>query len=113
MSRDKTLIDDSYGFRTYHEYDELTDETIISYEQDSTPILEHNKALANDDDYTKAGIKDGFWHYAEIPNELIVKWLIEDGIDVYDREHAKAVFRKINDPEYLYLRTTSKKHNAR
>lgn len=82
----------------------------LTHEQDMTPIIEANKMMANDTDYTKAGMKADWWHYARIPNNLIHKWLVEEGIDVFDKNHKKKVFQKLNDPEYRFLKTTGKKH---
>lgn len=95
---------------TTFDYDHVTDMTIIGREQDISGILEMNKLLANSDEYTKHGFKEDWWHYATIPNIVIEKWLNEDGIDVYNKEHRKAVYKKLNQPEYRYLKTTSKMH---
>ena len=88
-----------------------SDETVrIIHHQDVTPIIERNKAFANDDDKTKRGIKKGWWHYASIPNTLIVKWKQELGIDLFDRNDQKKVMKLLKQPEYKFLRTTSKVH---
>lgn len=102
------------GATTYFDYVPETDTTqIITEFDDVAPLLELNKAMQNDDDFTKKGIKNGWWLYASIPNSLIHKWLIEDGINVYRREDEKRVFRKLNSPEYRYLKTTTKFHEVR
>ena len=98
------------GMTTTFDYDPMTDVTTIGREQDVTAILEANKRLQNDDGYTREGFKDCWWHYATIPNIVIEKWMNEDGIDVYNKEHNKAVFKKLNQPEYRYLKTTNKIH---
>ena len=95
---------------TWHSYDEQTDETIISYTADSTPILEQNKSIANDTDISKQGIKDGFWLYASIPVEVQLQWLINDGIDVYNKHHGPRISQKLEDPDYRYLKTTHLHH---
>ena len=73
-------------------------------------ILEWNKAKANDEDATRKGMKDDWWHYARIPNIVALKWLNEHGVNIYDRNHQKAMFRLLNSPEYKYLKTTDKVH---
>ena len=98
------------GISTWFEYIPESDLTIISRLQDVEGILELNKAMAKDTDYTKQGFKDGWWHYASIPNVLIEKWKTEHNIDVYKKEDWPAVFKKLNDPEYRYLKTTAKWH---
>lgn len=101
------------GISEWHSYDEDTDTTRIRSEGDCEPFMERSKNLANDADFSKEGIKSDFWMYASIPPAIQVKWLIEDGIDVYKREHAKRVFKKLADPEYLHLKCTSGKHLAK
>lgn len=110
MSKELFSFDPLTGMRVYFDYDESNDTTVLQYEQDVEPLLEMNKALANDDGYWKQGVKDEFAHYAQIPNAVIMQWLIEDGIDVYKEEDWPAVARKLNDPEFRYLKVTSKKH---
>ncbi len=102
------------------DYDPLTREAVyfemkdgiatLHQTQDVSHIIEANKMMANDDDYTKGGIKKDWWHYARIPNNLIFKWLKEEGIDVFNKDHKKKVFQKLNDPQYRHLKVTTKKH---
>ena len=87
-----------------------TDTAIIYSEQDVGLILDINKALANDGDITKRGIKECWWRYFTIPNIVIEKWLNEYGLDVYNKDHWKDVFKKVNEPEWKWLKTTSKMH---
>lgn len=93
-------------------YFEMDDDGIatLHHHQDVGHILELNKMMSSDDDYTKRGMKQDWWHYARIPNNLIFKWLKEEGIDVFNKDHEKAVFKKLNSPEYRYLKVTTKKH---
>lgn len=95
---------------TWHSYDEATDETIISYTSNSAPVIERNKLLANDPDFSHDGIKDGMWLYASIPVEVQLKWLIEDGIDIRNPEHGARMSEKLCDPMYRYLKTTTRNH---
>jgi hypothetical protein len=99
------------GITTSVDYIPDTDTTVVYREQsDVNLILDANKALQNDDDVTKKGIKKGWWHYAQIPNIIIEKWLNEHGVDIYNKDHEKAVFKLLNRPEYRYLKTTAKMH---
>ena len=109
---DKRLLshDPITGLFTYHSYDSQTNESIISYEADSRPILEENKLQANDDDFTKEGIKRGMWKYASIPVEVQMDWLINHGVDIYNKDHAAKMSKLLNDPEYRHLKTTHKNH---
>lgn len=98
LSREAVYFEYADGVMTLHQ------------EQDMTHIIEANKMMANDDDYTKNGMKQDWWHYARIPNALIFKWKVEEGIDVFNKAHKKAVFAKLNDPMYKFLKVTDKKH---
>lgn len=57
--------DDFQGITEIFHYDELTGNAYIETLQNVQPILDENKALQNDDDFTKKGIKHEFWKYAK------------------------------------------------
>ena len=107
----KRIIDyDPYtGVTTTFDYDHSNDITIIGREQDIQPALERNKALQLDEQYSKDGIKASWWHEAFIPNIVIEKFKNEFGLDIFNKNHIGAIKKKLNDPEYLYLRTTASK----
>lgn len=75
--------------------------TLIRSGQICDPVLELNHALRT------SGRKQrpDWWHVAQIPLEIVTKWLIEDGVNVLDGEHQDYLARKLNDPEWAYLRT--------
>ena len=99
------------GITTYCDYNSVTDvTTVISEYDDVSANLELNKALANDPEYWAKGVKAGLAHYAHIPNSIVTKWLIEDGVNVLDRNDERKVYRLLNSPEYKYLKTTTKMH---
>ncbi len=75
----------------------------ITGSQDVEPFLDANKVLFNEGDgYTPS--RD-MRRVATIPNIIAEKWLIEEGIDVHNRDHWPAVKRKLNSNEWRYLRT--------
>ena len=113
MNKRLLSVDPATGLMTWHSYDSQTDETVISYSADSKPVLERNKEMAKMDDFTKHGIKQEFWMYASIPVEVQLDWLINKGIDVHNRDHAKKVFELVNSPDYRYLKTTSLYHEPK
>jgi len=94
------------GITQYFHYDETDGKWGIESVQDVEPFLDRNKARQNDENYSKNGIKNDFWHVAHIPNVVIERWLRE-GIDVYNKDHIKKVRAKLNDPDYRYLKATS------
>jgi hypothetical protein len=71
--------------------------------QDVTPIVETNKTLQNLG--RDAWRKQGDWRLeASIPIGIQYKWLTEYGIDVWNPNHKPAVIKKLNDPEWRYLK---------
>ena len=97
----------------YHSYDDLTKETVIEEIQDVSHFLEVNKNTQNHDvggggglnEYSRKGIKKSWWHVASIPNSVIMKWKRDFGVDVFNKDHTKAIKKLLNDPEWRYLRT--------
>ena len=95
------------GIKTFVEYNAADDLIVVKEEQDVTSLLDRNKALFNEPDHRKHGMKECFMHAATIPPILIHKWLKEEGIDFFKKEHWPRVQKKLNDPEYRYLRTST------
>lgn len=110
----KRVLDyDPYtGITTNFDYIPETDTTIIEREQDVSVILDANKAIQNETWISQKGIKDGWWLYGQIPMIVIEKWINEYGVDVFNKDHQKAVFKLLNDPQYRYLKTTTKMHRG-
>lgn len=72
--------------------------------QDVEPILEWNKAV-RDMPQPRAGT---FRHVGTIPCVVLEKWIHDDGAKILamrQREFAKYVKRKLNDPDWAYLKT--------
>lgn len=111
---DKRLFDYDplTGVTEYFHYDEATDTTTIETVQDVEPFLDVSKGLANDDSYTKDGIKNEMWHYASIPVGIQMKLLVEHGVDVYNKDHARKMFQLL-DQEYPALKNTRKHHRPK
>jgi hypothetical protein len=80
---------------------------VLHYSHDAESVLENNKALAGCPDLTtiKTPGEVDMWHVAEIPIGIQYKWLIEHGIDVYNRDHWPKVRQLLNSNEWRYLRT--------
>ncbi len=96
------------GVVTYFDYDPMKDEVRLTSMQDVSGFLEHQKRLANDEDYSKKGIKADWWHYASIP-AVIEMELKKKGIDLYDKNATKRIIKEINE-NYPYLKATGKRH---
>lgn len=94
------------GITEYFHYDEKSGKWAIETVQDVELLLDLNKAKQNNTDYSKDGMKREWWHVATIPPVIQLKWLREDGIDIYNKDHWPRVKQKLNDPDWKYLRTS-------
>lgn len=93
---------DINGLVTEFHSDAMDDAVTIRRVQDVQPILEANKRLySQDDGYTPS--RD-LKRVASIPLSVIEEWM-KEGINIFDKNCAAAIRRKLNDPQYLYLRT--------
>jgi len=85
----------------------------IEHVQDVEPILEWNKQA-------RRGEQHGDWgrHVARIPNVIYVRWLDEEhargniSLRMFTTEFDLIVQRKLDDPEWAYLRTDRPKLQA-
>ena len=100
------------GITTTFDYNPVDDTTTIGRYEDVSAVIEYGKDLQKHEQYSKDGIKNGWWHYFTLPNIIIEKWKNEHGVDVFNKDHQKAVFRLVNQPEYRYLKTTTKMHRG-
>lgn len=96
-----TGITTEYGINSDQQ---LVERTIA---QRDTKQIDYAKALANDDDYSKRGIKESYWQVGYIPPEVCVKWLGE-GFNPYTA-HPSEIIARLRKPEYAHLRTTHRK----
>lgn len=86
-------------------YRRSNDDGTVTYavSQDPTEILDRNKAMAtHNDGYTPSR---ELRRVASIPYALIYKWRTEEGWDPFDPANADRLKKKLNDPDYAYLRT--------
>lgn len=75
---------------------------IVRSRQNVDPILDANKVQRNHG--TAGRIGDLGRKIATVPVTIVHKWL-QEGIDVFSGEHQDALARKLNDPDWRYLRT--------
>lgn len=78
---------------------------VVKRTQDTTPYLEANKRARNDFQ-PRRGAR--MRRIAEIPNIVVEQWL-KQGINIFDRNHAKKIQQLLNSNEYAYLRTSTGK----
>lgn len=96
----KRLLSNIDGLQTW--VDIGPEETHVTKIQDIESALEYNKAMANYNG--KQILSDAYNCVASIPPIIIAKWLHEEELDIYNPEHAGRLKKKLNDPEYRYLR---------
>lgn len=79
-------------------------EYLIHGTQDLTALLDRNRAMANHNDgYTPS---HDMRRVATIPAIIRNKWLNEEGWDAYRPDlYGVELMRKLNDPDWRYLRT--------
>lgn len=86
-----------------HRMVEVGDSLQFAARGETDPVIERNKAMAtHNDGYTQDRT---IRRVATIPTIIWLKWLNEDGRDVYKPENAKWLCDKLNDPEWRDLRT--------
>jgi len=87
------------------------DEVRVVQEQDVSHILRVTKEMANDEDFTKQGIKKDHWLYARIPDVIMAEMRTKHRVnwnDKSDRGH-KHFLRVLNE-HYPAFKTTAWKH---
>jgi hypothetical protein len=94
------------GLTEWFDYDEMTGEATISYEQDVSSLLKWAQENRDDPDVWKKGVKESWALYAKIPAIVQIQ-MRKKGIDINNPEHADRVFREINQ-NYPLLKTTTK-----
>lgn len=93
---------------TYHDYDHSSKKTIITTEQDVQAILESNKQMANDSSYKRQGIKDDWYHFARVPNNVLLEIMEKHHIDIFNKDDLPKFEKVLASNEYRYLRTVDR-----
>lgn len=70
--------------------------------QDTTPILEANKAALSN--YERVDSGEHFVRAASVPMIIYLQWL-DEGVDMHNPDHADEVNRRLNSSEWAHLRT--------
>lgn len=93
--------DEITGTRTWYESDGAGGFRLVT-EADCEPVLDGNKQLQSGSgrDYWKGDVRKE----ASIPNVILMKWLVEDGIQYWTPEGQSRIVKKLNDPEWRYLK---------
>lgn len=100
-------FDEFTGVRTEHHVDPYTGKGSIVSTQDVEPTLDFNKAKQSDGSNGWVDKEKIFRHAATIPASVWGKWLLEEGIDIFNKDHMPAVMRKLDSNEFVHLRTAT------
>ena len=100
------LLDSNESSSEYFAYDDETETSYIDHRyHDQASVIADNKAIQGKD---SGKICDGELHLvARIPPVIMHKWLVEEGLDVFNKDHAPALWKKLDDPAWKYLRVNT------
>jgi hypothetical protein len=101
MGRRLLDYDPNTGLKQWFHHDETEDRSVIEYDQDVQPILDSNKELQNHGENGRMG---DMVHVASIPSSVQLKWLLEHGVDIMNKDHMPGVKRLLNSNEWRYLK---------
>jgi hypothetical protein len=113
MARMLLDTDPFTGESVYYEYNHANKHATITHTQKVDRIIDNNVVDTNDTWRTQEGIKRDWWHYARVPNTVIIDWKQNKGVDFYNPADRKKVFQLLNSPEYKMLKTTHKHHSEK
>jgi hypothetical protein len=93
------LIDDGTwnGVKKYLSADDEGNVQVRYEGHDAETIMDQNKRA---DPLNK---RSEMWHVGHIPASLGLKWLAEEGLDMWNPDHSDGVARKLMDSDYRYL----------
>lgn len=93
---------------TFHDNPDNEAQALIHQSQDVEPYLEYAKAMRNDEEYTRQGIKNNFWHVGTLPMIVVARWA-KEGFDITTAD-TKSLMAKIqSDPMAQGFLTTNKR----
>lgn len=76
-------------------------------------ILDVNKRRANMTARSRRQRKENWWHYATIPNVILLRWNKEINGNILAKENAAELFKRLNMREHEYLRATHGRHTVK
>lgn len=99
LGQHEELIDDG-SFNGVKKYISADDQgnVQVRYEGHDVPaILEHNKQSEG------RNKRSDFWHIGHIPASVGLKWLVEEGLDMWNPDHQDGLMKKLMDSDYRHL----------
>lgn len=92
------------GAEEFFHFDDETGGFRIQTREDVEPLIDLNRRLYNDGTNGWTPSRD-LKRVAHIPASVILIWKESYGVDVFNRNHAPALKRLLNDPEWRHLRS--------
>lgn len=92
---------------TYHHYDKGTDTTHIETIQDVQPFLDKAKRLSGDSSYKRNGIKSDWYHFATVPNMVIMELKSKYNLDINNKDDLSKI-EKVLKTDYKKLLTVDR-----
>lgn len=85
-------------FNGKHEFTQTTELThdgilIVQNTQDVEPLVDHLKALKNNEAYSSNGIKQNWFHVGTVPEVIVHKWM-KEGFDI-DRHTVREIVARL------------------
>lgn len=76
--------------------------------QDCRKIVEFNKACQNTPELKHNGIKSDYYHFARVPNVVLMEWKQKYGLDYMNKDDMPKIEKLLSSPDYKYLRTVNR-----
>ena len=100
------VLDDDPVKTEFFNYDDTTGDSVYKTQWKGTNLVTD----FNKEHQTKESGRNpanDMWHVARIPPAIIHKWLVEEGLNVFSKEHGERLMKKLDDPEWQYLRVNT------
>lgn len=107
MSKRLIEIDPWTATKTYHDYDHSTNTTYITQEQDVELTLKQTRQMRNNPSYQPRGRKEEHYHFARVPNSVLVELMQKYNLD-WSRKEDMPRIEKVLERDYKYLLTVDK-----
>lgn len=107
MSKKLLSYDPATKTSTFHHFDSSNNTTHIEMVQDVSGILKRNKELRNNTDYKRGGIKNDWYHFATVPNVVLLELKTKYGLDYNNKDDLPKI-EKVIATDYKYLLTVDK-----
>mgnify|MGYP005676318107 CR=1 FL=1 len=103
---DWRLLDDDEDKTEFFKYDEANDESIVATTYKGTDLVTDLNKEVQSKEFGR-GENNDMHHVARIPPEVIHRWLVDYGVNVYNKEHGPKVMALLDSNEWRHLRVNT------